>query len=432
MSSKFDKSFIRDFAENNKIPITELILKTLDKSKTKATLLGICPISRSIVRSAIKICKLNNSPLMFVATLNQVDIDGGYTGWTQEEFVKFVGEEANKIGFDGPIIMALDHGGPWLKDKHVIESFTLEEAMEWMRKSIKACLKAGYDLLHIDTTVDKELPKGRSPTIETVVKRAVDLIEYAESIREELDLHKISYEVGTEEVLGGITDPNILRRYLETFKKELRNKGLDNVWPCFVVANVGTYLRLDNKFDRGMAEKLVKTAKEYGSFIKGHFTDYVINPEEYPIAGVGGANIGPSLGHAEYDSLRKLEEAESKCAKKSGISNISNISRILEKAIVESGRWKKWLKEDELGLDFYKLSSERREWLLGTCSRYILSEKTVDQARTKLFRNLEICGVDAEEEVINAIGKVIEKYVRSFNLSGITPVIEKILKEGVA
>ena len=57
-------------------------------------------------------------PLCFAATLNQVDCDGGYTGWTPAAFVSLVKEQADQVGFTGPIVVGLDHGGPWLKDVH--------------------------------------------------------------------------------------------------------------------------------------------------------------------------------------------------------------------------------------------------------------------------------------------------------------------------
>jgi len=429
MVHEFDKSIIRKISQNQKIPITELILQALSRSGEKVTLLGICPISISVVKSAFKAAKHNNFPLMFVATLNQVDIDGGYTGWTQKEFVEFVKEEARNTGFEGPIIIALDHGGPWLKDKHVLEGLSFEEAMELTKKSIRACLEAGYDLLHIDATVDKEIPEGTSLDIKTIAERTADLIEYAEEVRKELGQPKISYEVGTEEVVGGITTPETLRIFLENLREAFKRKRLENVWPCFVVANVGTYLTPQNRFETEKARQVIAIARRYGSYIKGHFTDYVVNPEDYPRVGMGGANIGPSLAHAEYESLKELAELEQTCATKSGINELSNISTILDETIIKSNRWRKWLKKDELDKNFEELPAERKKWLLQTSSRYILSQENINRARMKLYENLNRCGINAEKRVIESIMKVIERYVKAFNLRGSNALIQSILKE---
>ncbi|GAI19777.1 unnamed protein product, partial [marine sediment metagenome] len=166
---------------------------------------------------------------MFVATLNQVDLDGGYTGWTQRDFVEVVRDEARKIDFKGPMIIALDHGGPWLKDRQAMEKWSLDDAMDGVKKSLVASLEAGYDLLHIDPTVDRTLPKGETMAIETVVERTLDLIECVEAIRRERNLPKISYEVGTEEVHGGLADLNAFRKLLKVGKALTPTQELEKV-----------------------------------------------------------------------------------------------------------------------------------------------------------------------------------------------------------
>jgi hypothetical protein len=40
-----------------------------------------------------------------------------------------------------------------------------------------------------------------------------------------------------------------------------------------------------------------------GSYIKGHYTDDVANPEEYPLCGMGAANVGPEFTISEYRAL---------------------------------------------------------------------------------------------------------------------------------
>ena len=52
------------------------------------TLLAVCPNSPAVIKAAFRAAKRNNAPIMFAATLNQVDNDGGYTGMTQKDFVR--------------------------------------------------------------------------------------------------------------------------------------------------------------------------------------------------------------------------------------------------------------------------------------------------------------------------------------------------------
>jgi len=431
MKYEFDKSFVREVALEREIPIADLILNTLNQISKKyhenITLFGVCPNSMFVVKSAFRSAKRFNAPLMFVATLNQVDLDGGYTGWTQRDFVEVVRDEAGKIDFKGPIIIALDHGGPWLKDRQAMENWSLDDAMDGVKKSLVASLEAGYDLLHIDPTVDRTLPKGETITIETVVERTVDLIEHVEVARRERDLSKISYEVGTEEVHGGLADLDTFRKLLKGLKSGLSKRGLGDVWPCFVVGKVGTDLHT-TEFDPTTAKTLVDIAREYGSCIKGHYTDYVSNPQDYPKVGMGGANVGPEFSHAEFDSLERLTKIEEGLIERGKTIIPSDFMRILTESVINSNRWKKWLLASETGKDFSELSGDRQKWLLQTCSRYMWAQKAVVEARSKLYKNLKNQDMDGGEMVLRGIDKVMEKYITSFNLVDSTTKIEQILK----
>src|SRR5690606_430384 len=115
-------------------------------------------------------------------------------GWTPEQFVAAMNAYARKYNWDGPLYPCLDHGGPWLKDRHTLEGLSLEETMQEVRLSLSACLQAGYRLLHIDPTVDRGLPPGSPVPVETVVARTVELIAHAEAERERLGLPPVAYE----------------------------------------------------------------------------------------------------------------------------------------------------------------------------------------------------------------------------------------------
>ena len=431
MKHKLNKSLIREVALERKIPITDLILNSLNQNSEKyhknMTFFGVCPNSISVVKSALRSAKRFNAPMMFVATLNQVDLDGGYTGWTQRDFVEVVRGEAEKIDFKGPIIIALDHGGPWLKDKQAMENWSLHDAMDGVKKSLVASLEAGYDLLHIDPTVDKTLPKGETIKVETVVERTLNLIEHVEAARRERNLPKISYEVGTEEVHGGLADLNTFRNFLKGLKSGLSKRGLDDTWPCFIVGKVGTDLHT-TEFDPKTAKMLVDIAREYGSYIKGHYTDYVSNPQDYLKVGMGGANVGPEFSHAEFDSLERLTKIEEELIEKGKVIKPSGFMLILTKSIIDSGRWKKWLLNSEIGKDFSGLSNDRQKWLLQTCSRYVWTQKAVVKARSKLYENLKDQCIDGDEIVLRGIDEVMKKYFVSFNLKNSSSKIERILK----
>ena len=161
--------------------------------------------------------------------------------------------------------------------------------MNGVKRSFEAAVLAGYDLIHVDPTVDIFVPKGEIISIHLVVARTVELIAHVERFRRERGLPPVSYEVGTEEVHGGLADEKTFDTFLAELKTALKEAGLEDVWPCFVVGKVGTDLHTAT-FDPGVARVLTDKVRPYGSFIKGHYTDGVSNPEQY-----GRRQCGPGV-----------------------------------------------------------------------------------------------------------------------------------------
>lgn len=133
---KIDNSKLRlESEEKFSIPIADLLLRKIkdisQKEKINYTLLAVCPNSENVLKAALRAAKRTHAPIKFAATLNQVDIDGGYTGWTQYDLVRKIKEQSYSIGYSGPIIVAVDHGGPWLKDIQTIEKWNLNKSMSW-------------------------------------------------------------------------------------------------------------------------------------------------------------------------------------------------------------------------------------------------------------------------------------------------------------
>ena len=398
---------------------TEDILRKMEELKSKTgvsrTLFAACPNSLSVIKASFRAAKRNNAPIYFATTLNQVDCDGGYTGMTQSEFTKILRREAAAVHYEGPYIVAIDHGGPWLKDKQSIERWSTEQAMEGVKKSYEAALLAGYDLIHVDPTVDIFLPKGEIIDIHVVASRTVELIAHAEAFRKAHNLPAISYEVGTEEVHGGLADPKTFDTFLTDLKAGLAAAGLSDVWPCFIVGKVGTDLHTTT-FDPEVAKELTAKVRPYGSYIKGHYTDDVSNPEAYPLSGMGAANVGPEFTMNEYDALAELEQEEQKQYEAGRIPQLSRITQVLWQQVYESGRWKKWLHGDEVGKDLREVSPERQLWLVKTGCRYIWQKAETLVARQLLYDNLKYVGVNAEEVVLMRIEHNMDKYYRAFNL----------------
>jgi D-tagatose-1,6-bisphosphate aldolase subunit GatZ/KbaZ len=401
------------------------------------TLLAACPNSGAVLEAAVKVAAANQMPMLFAATLNQVDREGSYTGWTPAQFVSELKVFARKYAWDGPLYPCLDHGGPWLKDLHTLAGLSLQETMDEVKQSLVACMQAGYQLLHIDPTVDRTLAPGETIAIETVVDRTVELIAHAERERVRLDLSPVSYEVGTEEVHGGLVDYSNFKTFIEGLRESLVARGLGRAWPCFIVGKVGTDLHTTH-FAPDAAQQLFDMVSPFGSLIKGHYTDWVSNPHQYPVSGMGGANIGPEFTAEEYLALADLCAKEEDLGRSRRRFRASGFMAVLEQAVYDSGRWQKWLQPDEY-LDsthgrggknqgerggastdvrrvWNELSEERRAWLTQTGARYVWTAPPVLVARRALYDNLSSIIPDPHQWVVDRIAQCMEKYVVAFHL----------------
>lgn len=405
---------------------TENLLHRIDALQAETgiprTIFAACPNSPTVIRASLRAAKRNNAPIYFAATLNQVDCDGGYTGMTQEDFTRLVRFETERVHFTGPVIVAIDHGGPWLKDRQRTEKWSTEDAMNGVKKSFEAAVLAGYDLIHVDPTVDINVPKGEIIDIHVVAARTVELIAHTEAFRKSKGLPAISYEVGTEEVHGGLADETTFDTFITELKKGLINAGLPDIWPCFIVGKVGTDLDT-TLFDGEVAKRLTSKVRPLGSYIKGHYTDDVANPQDYPLCGMGAANVGPEFTISEYRALCELEQMEKDYHAEGRVAVLSHMKEILLEEVHESHRWEKWLHADEQGLDLCELTPERQDWIVATCCRYIWQQPRPLSARGTLYANLTRLGIDAEEIVLGRIERDMDKYFRAFNLIGLNDLL---------
>jgi len=419
-------SELRERAASAGMPLMDFILRRISELESqtgvKRTIFAACPNSISVIRAALKASKRCDAPVKFAATLNQVDTDGGYTGLTHSEFVKTIRLHARNLNVKSPVIIAIDHGGPWLKDIHKSEKWPYDKTMSAVKKSFEAAISAGFDLIHVDPTVDITIPGTRNISIDLVAERTIELISHAERFRKENKFPKISYEVGTEEVHGGLADLEVFIRFLDLLRQGLDIEGLHDTWPCFVVGKVGTDLHTTT-FDPSVSMKLSEIARKYGSLIKGHYSDNVTNPEAYPASGMGAANVGPEFTEKEYDALLELEELQQSLSSEGKIGKPARMKNQLWESVIGSGRWKKWLQPGEDPDNFYAVVPQRQEWLIKTGCRYIWEDPEVLAVRSHLYRNIDMHGIDARAIVESSVESAMDRYFYSFNLTGLNKLL---------
>lgn len=262
-----------------KITLQEVVSSMLQyQGGAKATMIGIGPMSKTLIKACMLLGKEKDFPLMFIASRNQVDADelgGGYVcNWDQERFAKAIQEVADETGFDGLYYLCRDHGGPWQRDNERNAHLPEDEAMALGKKSYLVDLLNGFDLLHIDPTKDPYVV-GKVIDMDVNIRRTVELIEYVETERKKRNLPPISYEVGTEETNGGLTSPENYEKFIQKLHAKLDEKGLPH--PAFIVGNTGTLTRLTENVghvDSTSCKELSAVAKKYGVGLKEHNGDY--------------------------------------------------------------------------------------------------------------------------------------------------------------
>lgn len=390
----------------------------LDTNHGDRTLLGVCPMSEEIVTAAIRTATDHELLPMFIATPRQVDAERGYTGWSQQDLIAFIDSIRKSEGYTGPVLVARDHGGPYqsIRDRGDPE-VDLDTAMEYAMETFRADLAAGFDVLHVDATED---PRVDGPLeIDEIVRRTVDLIDRIEAIRDREGYSPVRYEVGTEEIAGGLTDPAAFGQFLDQLEKQLatRREGVfDRV--VFAVAQVGTTMRIDmeNRFDAGKASTLVQVADERDVFVKVHFTDWLETTqlEQFPELGIGAANVGPEFAATMVESLIELERHERRLLDEiDGAGTPSEFTETLETAAVRDAPWKKYAPSD---VDPETFASENRRNIALCVGRYVLGDPAVESARSRLYENLtRLSSIDPNEAVVGDVTDAIVRYARAFS-----------------
>ena len=407
----------------------------LQREGRPSTLIGIGPMSPNLLQATFELARDCDFPPMFIASRNQVDLDelgGGYVnGWDQFRFAADIKAAADAVGYEGEYYLCRDHGGPWQRDGERNAHLPEDEAMELARKSYKADLEAGFDLLMIDPTKDP-FEIGKVIPLPVVLRRTVDLIQWCEDTRKELGLPPVGYEVGTEETNGGLTSTEKYQEFIEELKVELGNRGLP--MPTFIVGQTGTLTRLTEQvghYDFENACALATMAAEYGVGLKEHNCDYLDDATMliHAAAGVTASNVAPQFGTEETRALLKLAEVEQILAGKGLVSEPSNLRDVLLDRAIRTERWRKWMvgEDTKLTVDDIFANHEKALVILDIAGHYTFNEPEVKAEVARCEANLAANHIDARRYVVNRIKRSIRQFVEGYNMTGVSTRIREAL-----
>ena len=374
--------------------------------KRRCTLLGVGPMSINCVDAAIELANENEVPIILIASRRQIDSEefgGGYVNnWTTEEFARYVTEHDKK----GRILLARDHGGPWQNTTEIDQNLGLHRAMASAKSSYRADIAAGFQVLHIDPSVDIH---GK-PDVDEVLDRVFDLYEYCWSEAQQRG-QEVIFEIGTEEQSGSTNSQEELDYTLNAIQKFCKSNSLPP--PTFVVIQCGTRVmetRNVGSFDSPVrvadelpAEiqlpKMIEICNRYGIFMKEHNTDYLSDEalQWHPRLGIHSANVAPEFGVAETRALLSVLESN-------GLQNLAD--QFLQVAY-DSKKWTKWM------LDDTKASDRDRAIIAG---HYVFSKPQCIELKAHASKALAIKGIELEDHLKQEVKRSILRYLRNFRL----------------
>ena len=426
------------------ISLVDLVRATrrLAEEGDRITQLGICPMSEELIRAPIELALEYDFPALFVVSRNQVSGDkgGGYVmGLTPQTFVQKILDVEDSIGLNSDSspdyirFVGVDHCGPWYKERE--KELGEEEAIESVKHTLIACLKAGYSGFHIDCSFKPPLSVEMNE--ERMIKLTVDLIKFTERKRIALKNQPVSYEIGTEETAGKSVSVEHFNSSIKSMLSEIRKRELPE--PAFVVGRTGAEIKmLENVggFDYTAASSLPKVARNFHLGFKEHNADYLSNPilSLHPHCGITAANVGPSFAAEQTKALLSLAAMEEKKIGKDS----SNLYQVMSEAVLEKALFHKWLrKEDEWTVDELPAMPAELRAVTVVCGHYVYYDEKVREAIGKLYSNLKKNELleNPEAYVTKTVKKAIMRYVDAFNLRGSTSRIlhwleEEIKKEG--
>ena len=372
----------------------------------RCTLLGVGPMSINCIDATIELANEYDILLMLIASRRQIDsqeFGGGYVNnWTTDKFADYVIDRDKK----GKVILARDHGGPWQNPLEIERNLSLRQAMESAKRSYAADIDAGFQILHIDPSVDIH----GNPNVDEVLDRVFELYEFCWNYAKESG-KKILFEIGTEEQSGSTNKQEELDYTLNAMQRFCTRNKMD--FPMFVVMqtgtrvletrNVGSYdlnIRVANEIPSEIQiPKMVELCDKHGLFMKVHNTDYLSNDglKWYPRLGLHAANVAPEFGVAETKALVSVLEN----------NKLSDLADRFLQISYDSGKWKKWMIPDT------KATDREKSIISG---HYVFSKPEFAELIADANNKLENVGINITQHLKEQVKLSILRYIKNFRL----------------
>jgi D-tagatose-1,6-bisphosphate aldolase subunit GatZ/KbaZ len=354
---------------------------------------SICSAHPIVVEASLRHAQRHDDGLvLFEATCNQVNQDGGYTGMTPAAFVTFLRGIAARVGFDqARIVLGGDHLGPnpWTQ-------LPADAAMARAETMVAAYVAAGFRKIHLDCSMSCAGDPVPLPEPE-IVRRAVRLAKAAEAAFGRAGGEPPVYVIGTEvPVPGGATEhieglvvtaPQAALSTIDAHRQAFIAAGLQGAWDRVIASVVQPGVEFDhhNVIDYGPAEARALSqaiAAVPNMVYEAHSTDYqtrgalrALVEDHFAIL-----KVGPGLTFAMREALWALDAIDQEVSPDNRQARLRDT--VLERMREQPKYWEKYYHGNGQGL------TVDLQYSLSDRVRYYWPDAIIESARAKLFDNL--------------------------------------------
>ena len=361
---------------------------------------SICSANPRVLETSLRYAHRIGNAVLVESTCNQVNQFGGYTGMTPAVFVAYLRNLADQIGFPNEhILIGGDHLGPnvWKKE-------TAASAMKKSRVLVRDYVNAGYQKIHIDTSIIcSDDPHDQPLEPQIIAERTADLIAISESTFSHLghQANYIRYVIGTEvPPPGGMqgreetalpTKPELVQETIELTRHALDKNGLASVWERVIAIVVQPGVEYGDQkiidYDPEAAAGLKTFIESINEIVyEAHSTDYQTRSALHRLVEDHYAilKVGPALTFAYREAIYALAFIEEELSANHRDWQPSNIINTLEEVMLDNPAY--W-QEYYLGTEQMKKSS--RHYSFSDRIRYYWPEKRVQISLNRLLKNLQ-------------------------------------------
>lgn len=322
--------------------------------------LGIGPMSSEVIEAAFRLSEDSRTPLMLIASKNQIDWDGGYVNdWDTRRYADYLSSMSLRYP-KAQIYICRDHCGPGFKNADLPDVY----------QTIRSDIENGFDLIHVDFC-------RYSRDYLEVLEASKKAIEYISQI----DPYML-VEVGTDENNGtDFRDIRVVAEQIRYFREFCD--------PHFFVCQTGSLIKEMGQYGiflEGYVKDLKDLVSEHGLVLKEHNADYLTEDELTKRKGlISALNVAPQFG------VLQTQLTLTKCL----LYGI-NPADFLEESY-SSRRWEKWL---------YKSRPDDKYLCAVIAGHYNFSRQSYQILCDRIQRH-----EDFREIVIQEVMKLLEMYL---------------------